>query len=368
VAVPPSWNRTAEPYRLHGFELSYFTAKVRPALRYKVLWYEELRADLAEVIDKSGLGFIPIVETPDGEVWQDTSEILERLERAHPEPPLLPTTPRQRIAAGLIELYCDEIALLPAMHYRWGSERGVRDARARFGAAMGFELAANAAPRMAKARLALGANAETGPAIEEHTRELLAVLCAHFAAHPYLLGERMSLADCALMGPCYAHLYNDIVSRELLVESAPAVVGWIERCNYPGVSRQGSWLPDDALSPTLLDVLSVMGRDAAPALLACSQRIDEWIDGLDELPERVPRAVGKVRFEFGGRPIEAMARPYTAWMLDRTLGVFHALSRRDRGAVLDALAATGWPALFAHTPRHRVTKRGVALAIERGAP
>ena len=32
-------NPTPAPYRFHAFDVSYFSAKVRPALRYKQLWY-----------------------------------------------------------------------------------------------------------------------------------------------------------------------------------------------------------------------------------------------------------------------------------------------------------------------------------------
>ena len=37
-------------------------------------------------------------------------------------------------------------------------------------------------------------------AIEEHTRELLDLLSAHLVQHSFLLGERISLANCALLG------------------------------------------------------------------------------------------------------------------------------------------------------------------------
>ena len=33
-------NRTDVPYQVHAFEVSCFSAKVRPALRYEGLWYE----------------------------------------------------------------------------------------------------------------------------------------------------------------------------------------------------------------------------------------------------------------------------------------------------------------------------------------
>ena len=83
-------NRTDAPYRLHGFEVSYFTAKVRPALRYKGLWVDERRADYGEILRRTGLGFIPIVITPEDETWQDSTDVFDRLEARHPDPPLFP--------------------------------------------------------------------------------------------------------------------------------------------------------------------------------------------------------------------------------------------------------------------------------------
>ena len=37
------------PYLFHAFEVSYFSAKVRPALRYKRLWVDEVRPDKEKV-------------------------------------------------------------------------------------------------------------------------------------------------------------------------------------------------------------------------------------------------------------------------------------------------------------------------------
>jgi len=358
-------NPTSAPYRFHAFDISYFSAKVRPALRYKRLWYEELRADRHEVQRRTGLGFIPILITPEDETWQDTSEILDRLEARHPEPPLQPTTPVQRVATRLVELYTDEFALLPAMHYRWASPLGAATTRARFAAMIGdAAVAERTADRMAAARIQLGATDETGSAIEAHTRDLLAALSTHFAAHPYLLGARMSLADCALMGPLYGHLFNDLVSRRLLLETAVPVVGWIERCHAPDPARQGDWLTGDALAPGFRDVLTVMGRDAAPVLLACAHAIEAWADMRPDDDGPPPRAVGSAASTLRGVPLQRVALPYTLWMLQRVLDAGAALSPAERTALDSAIAGTGWEAVLAYRPRHRIGKRGFQLAFE----
>jgi glutathione S-transferase len=357
-------NATAAPYRFHGFDVSYFSGKVRPALRYKGLWVEERRANVREILKRTGLAYIPVLETPEGEIWQDSTEILEALEQRHPDPPLFPRTAVQRMAAQLVELYVDEFGTIPAMHYRWGSELGEASARARFAAMTGSaEIGKLAADAMVAARRAVGATEQTAPAIEAHTRDLLDALSTHFEAQPYLLGERMSFADCALMGPLYAHLFVDLVPRRLLLESAVPVVGWIERCNVPHPDEPGEWLGDDALSPTFREVLRVMGSDAAPVILSVLRSIEAWADERPPELEAPPRTIGACEIELRGKAVKKAAGSYTLWMVARTLDAYRNLDEAERARVDRALAGTGWEELLAYEPRHRFVKDGFQLAF-----
>jgi len=348
----------------HAFEVSYFAAKVRPPLRYKGLWVDEVHADYRLIRERTGLAFIPMLITPDDEAWQDSTDIYDRLEARHPDPPLFPAMPVQRIAAHLVELYTDEFALIPAMHYRWGSELGEASARARFIAMVGDEERGSAAAaRMAKARRALGATDENAPAIEAHTRDLLDALSSHFRGHPFLLGERMSFADCALMGPLDGHLFNDLVSRRLLLESARPVVGWIERCNHPNASAQGEWLTDDVLAPTLRELLGVMGRDAVPTLSKALEVFERWADTSPHADEPLPRAVGEVESSLRGLPLVRFAGSYAPFLVQRVLDDYRALDPAARKRVDEAISGTGWEAVLAHEPRHRVERRGFELFL-----
>ncbi len=193
-------------YRFYAADVSYFSAKVRPALRYKRLHYTEILPTpdvFRNVIQKrTGLAFIPILVTPEDQTLQDTSEILDALELRHPEPPLEPGTPLQRVFTRIVELYADEFLLLPAMHYRWGTAEGVTDASARIAAFIGDPRVGSAgAAQMQRALPALGVTPESGPAIEAHLDDLLDALSSHLADHPYVLSGALSLADCSLMGP-----------------------------------------------------------------------------------------------------------------------------------------------------------------------
>ena len=119
-------------YRLFSWEHSYFSGKARAYLRYKqrcgglgpgfedVLATPELIQGL--LIPRSGSNAVPQLETPDGTWVQDTSEIIDVCEAAHPEPAVVPparTSPRQRLAAYLIELLADEWLVVPGFWERW---------------------------------------------------------------------------------------------------------------------------------------------------------------------------------------------------------------------------------------------------------
>lgn len=357
-------------FRLYASEVSYFSAKVRPALRYKRVPFVEIlatRAAYREVIrPRTGLAMIPVVVTPEDETLQDSSDILDALERRFPEPPLYPPTPVQRIAAYLIELYADEFLILPGLHYRWSFPESEAKARGDFAATNGDPVQANRFADAIKSFVGLiGVRPETIPAIEAHTRELLDILSAHLAVQPYLLGARPSLADCALMGPFYAHLYLDAVPGRLLRQTAPRVCHWIERMNHPDPDSFGDWLPEDALAPTLAPLLALVGRDAVPLVLDTARAFEAWADGHAAHTDELPRGTGMHPTRLRGVAFERFTTPYTLWMVQRTRAAYGALPAAARQAVDHALAGTGCTAVLDYSPRHRVERRPFRLFLAR---
>jgi len=355
-------------FRLYGSEVSYFTGKVRPALRYKRVPYAEILATPAafrEVIEpRTGLRFIPIVVTPEGETWQDTSVILDQLEARFPEPALYPLTPLQRVTAYLFELYADEFMPLPAMHYRWSFAESQAKARADFAATSGDPTtAAKFANRMGGTIAFLGVVPETVPAIEAHTADLLQRLCAHLSQHAYLLGGKPSLADMALVGPIYAHLYLDAVPGRLLRETAPEVCHWIERINHPDPDENGEWLADDALAPTLQPLLELIGADAVPLVLDTVRDFETWADAHRADGDAPPRATGMHATQLRGIAMQRYTSPYTLWMVQRSLDAYAALPSDARAVVGAALRTSGCEELLNYVPRYRMGKRGFTLTF-----
>jgi len=318
-------------YRLFSWEHSYFSGKARSYLRYKhrcgglgpgfedVLATPELILGL--LVPRSGSNAVPQLETPDGGWVQDTSEIIDFCEAAHPEPAVVPragVAPRQRLAAYLIELLADEWMVVPAFWERWyfsedgraPSHRGFNEQQwgavlaagapgsaRRAAAAAFFETAFGIAdarrdPRGVYAGLVhLGVTEGTEHAWQASQHRLLLLLEAHFAAHDFALGGRPSLADFGLMGPLYAHLYRDAVSGFALRTWFPLVCEWVERTNgegalnarsygqrlysvgpdgklhgRPATSDGGEWLPGDRIADTLLPVLGVFFEEMWPVL------------------------------------------------------------------------------------------------------
>ena len=317
--------RTTDPparYRLFSWEHSYFSGKVRGYLRYKQAMgalgpgYEDILAtpELLQglLTQRSGSGAVPQVEAPDGTWIQDSSEIIDFCEAAHPQSSVIPdaaSKPRQCLVAYLIELLADEWMVVPGFWERWYfsedgrslSHRGFNEQQ--WGAVMApdatgdvrraagadfFEAAFGIShsrknPKGVYAGLIhLGVDERTEAAWQASQHRLLAHLEAHFSKHDYLLGGAPSLADFGLLAPLYAHLYRDAVPGFVLRTHFPLVCEWVERTNGEGAlnarmygqklygldddgnlvgrpanSDGSAWLPDDQIPPSLLPVLGV---------------------------------------------------------------------------------------------------------------
>ncbi len=76
-----------------------------------------------------------------------------------------------------------------------------------------------------------------------------------------------------------------------------------------------------------------------------------------------PRSVGKVETTLRGTTLTRSVGSYTHWNVLRVLDRHRALPEAERQRVEKAIAGTGWEELLAYAPRHRLTKRGFALAF-----
>jgi hypothetical protein len=130
--------------------------------------------------------------------------------------------------------------------------------------------------------------------------------------------------------------------------------------NRPPLDQRG-WLEHDRIAETLKPVLRIMA-DGVPMLLDATRKIDEWAAANPKTDP--PRVIGLYESQFRESQISQMCRPYSLWMVQRPLDAYAALSEAERKPVDAALAGTGWEALLACHPRHRVGKRANELVLE----
>jgi glutathione S-transferase len=361
---------------LYALPHSYYSGKVRSYLRYKRIPYIEKVSTLREyqrlIIPRTGVKFIPVIHTADDVVVQDSTAIIDFLEARYPHAPIYPKTPKQRLAALLMELYGDEWMLLPGMHYRWSfwhEKAHIHDVLEHFGM-----LLSPRAPKLIRrfagrqfckpfdgALPMLGVTPSTIPAIEASYEALLDELNSHFGQHKFLLGDRASIGDFGMMGPMYAHLGRDFYPLALMKSRAPNVHAWVERMN----SRDpvaGDFLPNDQVPDTLLPVLRRLFTEYFPVLRDTVQRLDAWIEQHPE--RRIPRAIGKHRFTLGGVDEERMIFPYSQWMLQRPLDYLATLNAADHASVDALLRDVGGDEAIKIDIRRRVKRKDNRVVVD----
>lgn len=254
---------SGDVWRVYGIELSPYSVKVRSAFRYKGIpheWIVRSAARMADFQKLAKLPLIPLVVSPEGEVLQDSTPILDALDARFPEPPLQPTDPTLAFLSALLEEYGDEWGNKPMFHYRWTypadrDSAAERIAQATFPEAAGAQLADAArtiAERMVPRLELVGSSPGTRPAIEASFERQVTLLEAHLAARPYLFGARPALADFGLFAQLY-ECATDPTPGARLRARAPRILAWIERMLAP--RAEGDFEPWSQLETTLAPFL-----------------------------------------------------------------------------------------------------------------
>jgi glutathione S-transferase len=359
-------------YILYGAEISYYTGKIRSYLRWKAIPFSEILANAGiyrdVILPRVGFPVIPVVVGPNDETLQDTSDIIDELERRFPAPSIVPATGAQRLVSALFELYSDEWLVIPAMHYRWHHNK--EWALRQFGAVN----APNASPEeqlaigrkraapFAQAAVNLGAEPHMHAAIERSYEGLLAELDAHFATLPYLLGAKPCLGDFGLYGPLYAHQYRDPQSGELMKRLAPNVVKWVERMRDTPTPGAGSFLSNDAIPATLIPILRRMMREQLPELRATATAFNAWLHA--HPGEKIPRAIGTHEFKLEGIRGTRMIGTYKLWMLQRALAVYRALTDTELKRADELLDSIGGELLRSFDNLPSLKRAGMSVTLE----
>jgi glutathione S-transferase len=339
-------------YTLYGAQISNYSAKVRSYLVYKNIPFQEVVAS-DYVYDKLlvptvGFRMMPVIRTPDGILLQDSTEIIDFLEKRFADRPVYPTGPRQYLAALMLEAYAHDWVRIPAMYYRWGFPEYNHDYLVReFGRMYEPTLSLEAQVNLGDGRSAwtrdrlpsLGVTKRTIPQFEAWTERLLSWLDAHFDRHNYLLGDKPCTADFTFMGPLYGHFYRDPYSHGLLKRLAPNVIRWVEKMNS-AATADGNYLPDDEVPTSLLQMLGHAFQEYLPVAYDTVERVGAWIGQNPGQP--IPRLLGTQRFTIGGITEDRTVWTCIQYMIQRPLRAYQTAAGADRAA-MDSLLSTIGP-------------------------
>ena len=358
-----------DKYLLYGVEGSYYAAKVRCYLIKKNIPYQEILADRRAfnevILPRVGYPIVPIVITPQNEVLQDTTVIIDTLEKRFPDKPLIPTNVAARFISQLIELYADEWFKIPALHYRWhyDSEFAIRMMGENNDPAAPLEKQRQIGQKIASGFSSwpkhLGVDAQTQHAVEQLFASYLRQLNELLADNRYLLGDEPSLGDCALMGPLYAHIYRDPYSGAMIRRLAPSVCAWIERMRETSKTREDAQNDADGLPAILFTLLRNIARDYVPMASTAIQTADNYLTTNPPTTEALPRYLGKHAFVIGrGENFEAAGtrsvHTVEIWKVQRLLLQYRALSAAEKALVNDVADAAGVASLLNLTWKYSV--------------
>ncbi|MBC81005.1 MAG: glutathione S-transferase [Gammaproteobacteria bacterium] len=382
------------PYRLYGIPAGLYPGKARSYLRQQAIDFIDVAPGCSHfrnhIVPAVGRWINPIMETPDGDLIQDTVDIIDHFERG-PAQHLVrctayPTTPVHLAVSHVFEMFGGEGLLRPAMHYRWNfDDENLDFIRSEFSLCFpssysqeeADEAFDNASSRMRQATRSFGVNADTAPLIEAAFQEWLNLFSTHLADHPYLLGGHATLGDYGLMATMWQHLFRDPVPQFLIKRTAPRVGRWVERMSTiepyhlePEASED--LITDDNVPDTLLAMMRFVAEEYLPEISAHVERANQWLanhpnleagtNGVDDPAARgLTGSLGLggdalTTFEWRGRKIETGVMPYRFWLMQRLQDDLAIAEPAEQEKVRNVLRSTGLEALLDLKTSRRVER------------
>ncbi|MEM0953178.1 MAG: glutathione S-transferase family protein [Pseudomonadota bacterium] len=347
-------------YRLYAWDVSHFSAKLRGYLNFKGLDFEEKRCWLYDIAvripRKTGARAMPVLQVDTGEWLADTPLIIDTLERRHPQTPIAASTPRQRMAALLIENWFDDAWPKVSIHTRWSfsenwdnmhrhvwSKSLVPLAPAFVGAWFAERLGKGG---ISRSRPTLGVTPEQIPLLEQWTLTHLDALNAHFKDHQYLLGNRPTIADYACVAPMYPHLNKDPWPKREWMNALPVLQAWIDR-THQGHPAAGELLPGDQIPPGLSTMMSAIFHEY-PVYLEKAVGLLKQKVARDKLSAgaSLPRVLGTVRYPMLDGEFSSAAFTYSIWRSQRVQKIYRSLPADAQRSVGEWSTSMGRPDLF----------------------
>jgi glutathione S-transferase len=380
-------------YTLYGSYASYATARPRSYLRKKGIPFVERIPGTPRFRDyvrkTSDNHRIPQIETPDGQVIQDSIAIFDALEQQFPEPSAYPPGIRQQMAARLFEFMIDATLGRSAWHYRWNykddnydfvgrefgrsfSPHGSDKELAHFGEVI--------AERMNGFRTSIFADTpDVRPLFDMLYLDALKILEEHFRQYPYLFGGLPSIADHILMGPLFGHFGRDPVPSNIMKQKAPRVFRWTEHMNTPEIVSPEhhdipeAYLADDEIPEGTLAFLHFCLETYSATILQSVDIFNNWAilqtqkssgDLLSDKPKDHEPIIGRFNTQIRGKAIQQSVGSNEIWVIQRVLDWIDGLSEGEKEICRCLLVECGGADIIDLKLERRLTRVGTYMAFE----
>lgn len=365
----------ATEYQHLGWIVSPYSQKTLAYLKFKRIPHKSRAPNVFELMlstpKRVGKAIMPTVQTPEGDWWQDSSEIINNLEYRYPELSISPQGAKQVIAAHLLELHGDEWLVLSALHYRWSrsdSADFIVDEFARLGVPflprfMGRLVGKHIRNMMKSYLPRFGVVGDTKQGLEIFTETLLTQLEKHFKHYLYLLGDRPCIGDFSMFGQIYAHLYRDPGSKPLF-DDKPNLVSWIERMLDPDSAKKGNFLRNDEIPTTLEPILKTIFAEQFEFSNEVINSIQEFADQNPEA-ERVSRIIGQTHFKIGGIEGKRSMFSFVQWKVQQAWDALHNLQGKEADDAKQWLRSIDGNALIDLDIRHRLKRVNFKEVLEK---
>ncbi|MGV8997993.1 MAG: glutathione S-transferase family protein [Parvibaculaceae bacterium] len=325
--------------KLYGLDLSYFTGKVEAFIRYSEIPHQRVELSMRlmrEAARRTGLAQMPAIELPDGRWMSDSTPMIEWLDAQGDAPHVIPSDPVQKFISELVEDYADEYLWRPALHYRWSYPLDARLMGHRIAAEMLHDMPGPLWLRRffitrRQQRVYLkqdGVTRQTIPHIESIYHRNLIALDAIFAARPFMLGARPTLADFGFFASMFRHFGLDPTPARIMRDTAPHVVEWLGRMwNAKASKLNGPLVATGTVPDDWQPILTDIGASYLPYLNANARAFQSGDT--------------HYTFETEGTTYHLPVHRYRVWCLERLQARWHALDTETQSSIRKILKGTG---------------------------
>lgn len=259
-----------EEYFIYGNEPSPYSIKVRSYFRYKGIphhWVVRSYETNNEFKKNAKIAIVPLVITPEKKVIQDSTPIIQIMEKKFQECSIVPKEEHTAFIARLLEEYADEWLVKPMFHSRWKYEEDQWDAAFRItepfvpvwvkkipiiNRLVHKQIASRIRKRQISRLWVTSSNKDTENQIEESFLDFLKHSEAHLQSRPYFFGLRPSIADFGIYGQLY-QAWSDPTLKKIIESGYPKILEWIYLMKKPEI--RGDFELWEGLEDTLMPIL-----------------------------------------------------------------------------------------------------------------